>query len=293
MKFFPSFMIKKPAVAEMDVSGVVVGVGASVASFKVGDEVYGIIPFDLGYKTGTGTLSQYTVVPAELTAHKPKNISWQEAAAIPLASLTAYEALVDVGGLKSGGRVFVNGGSGGTGTSGVQIAKAFGASHIVASCSAKNAEFVKGLGADEVIDYQAVDVPKHLTEKYSENKFDIIFDTVGSTPLFRNSESYLKKEGWYVQVGAPMEGMLGSMKMGASVARNMFLPGFLGGVRRKYKLMMFTPTKERTEAVNKLAEEGKLRPPIDSVHAFHDVLQAYERIMTNRARGKVVVNVSE
>lgn len=292
MKYFPSFMVKKPCVAEMDVSGVVVGVGASVASFKVGDEVYGIIPGDLEFKTGNGALSQYTVLEEQHLVHKPSNISWQEAASVPLTSLTSYEALVEVGGLQSGQRVFVNGGSGGVGTTSVQIAKALGA-HVVASCSDKNIDFVKQQGADEVIDYKAADLPTQLKEKYGNNKFDIILDAIGSNPLFHNCESYLNEKGIYLQVGAPMGGLMDNMKMGASVASNMLLPGFLGGVRRRYKFFLMSASKSRLEAINKLVTEGKLRPPVDSVYSFGDVLKAYERIMSSRARGKVVVNVSE
>eukprot|EP00026_Physarum_polycephalum_P012153 Phypoly_transcript_12430.p1 GENE.Phypoly_transcript_12430~~Phypoly_transcript_12430.p1 ORF type:complete len:348 (+),score=54.56 Phypoly_transcript_12430:64-1107(+) len=292
MQHFPSIMVKKPCVAEMDVSGIVAGVGTGVSSFKIGDEVYGIIPGELQFKTSNGALSQYTVVEEHNLTHKPNNISWQEAAAIPLTALTAYEALVDFGEINTGPkRVFVNGGSGGVGTIGISMAKAFGA-HVVASCSDKNIEFVKQRGADEVIDYNAEDLPTQLKHKYNAEKFDIIFDTVGSKHLFHHCESYLQETGIFIQVGAPMGGFGDIMKMGASVATNALLPGFLGGVRRKYKFFMMKPTKQHLEAVNQFVTEGKLRPAIDSEYSFDDVLKAYERIMSNRARGKVVVNIS-
>jgi len=291
MKSFPSFAVKKPAIAEMDVSGIVVSQGEQVKSFKVGDEVFGIIPGDIEMKTGIGALAQYTVVEEIHLSHKPQNISWQEAAAIPLVSLTAYDGLAEIGGLKSGQRVFINGGSGGVGSVGIQIAKALGA-YVVTSCSDKNIEFVKGLGADEAVDYKSVDLPAYLKDKYSDDKFHVILDTIGSDPLYRQCEPYVDEHGIFVQVGAPASGLLEAAKTGLNVAANMFWPSFFGGTNRRYKFMLTNATRARMDALTKLATEGKLRPPIDSEYPFSDVLKAYEKIMSLRARGKVVVNVS-
>lgn len=297
MMYFPSIIknITKPASPEMDVAGVVVGKGGGVTSFKEGDEVYGIIREANYSKSGLGAMAQYTILEADHAVHKPPNISWQEAAAIPLASITAHQSLVEFGGLQSGNRVFINGGSGGVGTAGVQIAKAHGA-HVVASCSARNIDFVKQLGADEVIDYTAVDLPTHLVQNYSnEKKFDIVFDTIGSKPLFTHCEPYLTQKGKYVQVGAPMEGpgIGGILKMFGSIASNQYKPALFGGIRREFKFLMLVERKETMEALNALVKEGKLKPPIDSVFAFDDVHKAYEKILTSRARGKIVVNVSD
>lgn len=291
MNFFPSFMVKKPCIAEMDVAGIVAGVGASVASFKVGDEVYGIIPGEVNMKTGHGALAQYTVVEEQHLVPKPSNISWQEAAGVSLVALTSYDSLVVYGKLKSEQRIFINGGSGGVGTVGVQMAKAYGA-YVVASCSTDNVDFVKQQGADEVIDYKVSDLHTQLKEKFHDKPFDIIYDTIGSDELFHHCESYLKKDGPYVQVGAPIASFGGMVHVGLSMAKKQMLPGFLGGVSRSYKQLLMTTSKQYLEAINQLVQQDRLRPPVDSTYDFDNVHAAYARIMSHRAKGKIVVNIS-
>jgi len=291
MKYFPSLIVKKPATPEMDLSGVVVGAGKAVANFKEGDEVYGLIPGDITFKTGYGALAQYAPVSEKHLLKKNPNISWQEAAALPLTSLTAIHCL-ELAHFKEGNTVFVNGGSGGLGSVTVQIAKALGAHKVISSCSDRNVEFVKGIGADEVIPYNTEDVPKRLAQEYGTQKIDCIVDAFGDNNVYVNCESYLKKDGWFVNAGADFQGISGAIKMGFAIMRNSYLPVFLGGVDRKYTNMLMQPTQERVNKLGELVDSGKLKAVIDSTHSFENVKTAYERILTNRARGKVIVNVS-
>src|SRR6478609_4941697 len=160
-----------PVIWGCDLSGVVAEVGPSVTLFKPGDEVYG---FKDGYvaKTYRGTYAEYVVAPEKALAKKPKNLSHEEAAAVPLAALTAWQALLNQGRLKAGQRVLIHAGAGGVGVMAIQIAKAFGA-YVAATASTRNQELLRELGADQPIDYTKQDFVR------TDQKFDLVLDGVG------------------------------------------------------------------------------------------------------------------
>lgn len=171
----PILPLEFPVIPGCDMAGIVVAKGSKESKFKIGDEVYGNIQ-DFSLENNFkqfGTLSEYTIVEENLVAIKPKNISFSEAASLPLAVQTAIEGFKTAG-FKEGDSVFVVGGAGGVGTLVVQVAKLLGASRVVATTSTKKVEFVKSLDADDVVDY--------TTTRYEDvnEKFDLVYDTIGT-----------------------------------------------------------------------------------------------------------------
>ncbi|GAA5898782.1 hypothetical protein JCM8208_005394 [Rhodotorula glutinis] len=291
------YMQRVPCVPESDFSGVVAGGSLDGTDLKLGDEVFGIIPAQVSMKNGKGALAEYLVCEKSLVVKKPANVSFEEASTFPLTTFTAYWALVQVGKLEKGKgqRVFINGGSGGVGAYAVQLAKAYGA-FVVTTCSPPSRELVSSLGADDVLDYKESDLATQLSNKYSGEQFDIFFDTVGhDTSLYYKSPAYLKPSGIYVDVAGPhIDGSVGSLlRASVDFANRLLRPKMLGGVPRKYTFGMMTTDKKELEEMAALIGEGKLRPIVDSVFSFEDALKAYERQMSNRAKGKVVVRVSQ
>ncbi|GAA5942611.1 hypothetical protein JCM3775_003656 [Rhodotorula graminis] len=264
------YMAKAPAVPGLDLSG-----------------------WDI-CKTGKGALAEYVAVEKDTLAKKPANVSLEEATTFPLSVLTAYWALVTTAKLQKGQkkRIFINGGSGGVGSYAVQFAKAYGA-FVVTTCSPGTLELVSTLGADDILDYRASPLPGQLKAKYGNEPFDIVFDTVGSPEVWRKCPKYLKSDGIYVDVaGAHMDGGIGPLLSGMldMMGRNL-RPGFLGGVPRKYVFGLSTADRKSFAEVEELVRTGKIRPIVDSVFPFDEALKAYERQMSGRAQGKIVVRV--
>ncbi|GAA5942609.1 hypothetical protein JCM3775_003655 [Rhodotorula graminis] len=291
------YMQRVPCVPEGDFSGVVAGGSLDGTDLKLGDEVFGIVPAQITMKNGKGALAEYLVCDKDLVVKKPANVSFEEASTFPLTTFTAYWALVRTGKLEKGKaqRVFINGGSGGVGAYAVQLAKAYGA-FVATTCSPPSRELVSSLGADDVHDYKESDLATQLSSKYSGEPFDIFFDTVGhDTSLYYKSPTYLKPSGIYVDVAGPhIDGSIGSLlRASVDFANRLLRPKMLGGVPRKYTFGMMTTDRKELEEMAALIGEGKLRPIVDSVFAFEDALKAYERQMSNRAKGKVVVKVSQ
>eukprot|EP01111_Echinosteliopsis_oligospora_P007717 TRINITY_DN2298_c0_g1_i2.p1 TRINITY_DN2298_c0_g1~~TRINITY_DN2298_c0_g1_i2.p1 ORF type:complete len:503 (+),score=197.22 TRINITY_DN2298_c0_g1_i2:61-1569(+) len=262
--------------------------------FAKGDEVLGIIPAELQFKTGFGTLGKYAIVEHAHLVKKPSSVSWEQAACLPLAGMTAWDALVETGHIKEGDRVFINGGSGGVGVMAVQIAKAMvgEGGYVAASCSAANIELVRSLGAHDALDYKESDLSTQLATKYpvAEGKgFDIFFDTVGVQQLFDKCASYLNQNGTFVSISGDL-GTAGEIaKTGKDLFMNKFLPTVLGGVPRKFSFILMKTSKDKLLKLATLCDEGKLRPVVDSTHDFNNVLEAYSVMMSGRAKGKVIV----
>ncbi|OJT04705.1 Zinc-type alcohol dehydrogenase-like protein C16A3.02c [Trametes pubescens] len=289
MGFLPNFVLKRVNAAEYDLAGVIVDANGS--EFKEGDEVYGWIPFPLSISSGQGALTQYTRVPAINLVPRPSNITPTQAAGFALAGQTAYQALIELAKLEEGQSVFINGGSTAVGAFAIQIAKAKGA-HVTASASAKNEEYVRGLGADEFFDYTKAPLHEQLIAANVTPKYQVFYEAVGimDPALFIHSPAYLAPNGVFLSVGpSPSGAAYGTI---ASFAWNVLLrPSFLGGVKRKWKLVAVKPIPKDLKDFAKLVEEGKIRPLVDSVHAFEDTKAAYERLLSQRATGKVVVKV--
>ncbi|KAB5593703.1 hypothetical protein CTheo_2886 [Ceratobasidium theobromae] len=291
MSVLPSIIARRPHVAEHDFTGIVADAGTS--DYKVGDAVFGEIPVPLQQKTGQGALAQYISIPTTLIALRPPSLVATQAAGIALAGVTAYHALFISMGIESGQHILINGGSSSVGSCAIQIAKAHGCT-VTASCSTPNIDLVKGLGADEVIDYKVHPVHTYLTSNPPSPKFHGIFDCIGSTSqLFLRCPSYLAPSGKFVSVGPNFDKLSQLPSVLWSIIQTSALPRWLGGVPRHHEIVLSASNKKSAlDALAKLVNDGQLRPLVDSVHSFDEVLDAYEKIMSHRAKGKVVVTIN-
>ncbi|KDE08379.1 hypothetical protein MVLG_01417 [Microbotryum lychnidis-dioicae p1A1 Lamole] len=284
MGVFPiSALQKVPSIPEADLAGTIAGGNLEGSGFALGDAVFGQIPYGDIFKTGGGVLAEYAVIDHDLLVKKPDNISFEEAASFPLAGLTACYVLGRLGGLKKDQddgeqkRVFINGGSGGVGGYAVQIARLLGA-FVVTTCSDASLSYVESLKPNEVINYRQVDLAQEPTKRYSSQPFDLIFDTVG-IDLHKDSPKILKAGGpGYIDIAGPrMTGtVMSTIGSVSSILYRMAWPRILGGTPRKYRFAGLPAEK---------------MPMFDSVHSFYGALKAYEKQMSSRAKGKVVVKV--
>ncbi|MEP6821691.1 MAG: NAD(P)-dependent alcohol dehydrogenase [Chthoniobacterales bacterium] len=253
-----------------DVAGQVEALGKNVTQFKPGDEVFGLC---------SGAFAEYCLGRSKL-ALKPKNMSFEQAAAVPVAAVTALQALRDKGKIQPGQKVLINGASGGVGTFAVQIAKSFGA-NVTGVCSGRNAELVRSLGADRVIDYTKEDFSK------GEERYDLIIDNVGTQPLsgFRR---VLKANGRCVLIGGggPEEGKwIGPM---ARPIKALFLSPFIS---QEVGMMIASVGPEDLSFLGDLMRAGKVTPVIDKTYSLRELPAAIEYLEKGHARGKVVITV--
>lgn len=265
---FGGFPHPKHAVPGAAMSGRVVEVGANVAGFHVGDEVFG--------QAHNGAFAEFLVVPARLVAHKPRNLSFDEAAAVPWGT-TALQGLRDAGEVKPGERVLVNGASGGVGTWAVQLAKALGA-HVTAVCSTRNVELVRSLGADEVIDYMQRDFVE------SGARYDVLMDMVGNRSLF-DCKRVLKSGGRYVPCSAGGGDWLGPI---VRIIGGMLV--FLSGGKR-FRMFVQDINAADLVVMREFIEAGKMRPIVERTWAFPEVGAALRHVGTGRSRGLNVVRI--
>jgi len=205
--------------------------------------------------------------------------------------ITAYGSLVDLGKIEEGQSVFINGGTTGVGTLAIQIAKAKGCK-VTVSTSGKNVKKVKELGADEVIDYTQSPPHIYFVSNPPSAPFNLILDTIWDQPdLFLNSGKYLAPSGVFISVGAAIPSFSELPWLFWKNFQVVALPAFLGGVNRKFLHYGLGSTgwKNVLEALNVLLAEGKVKPVVDSVYSFDDALEAYDRVTSLRAVGKVIV----
>ncbi|MEG3936614.1 NAD(P)-dependent alcohol dehydrogenase [Microcoleus sp. S36b_A3] len=252
-----------PRIVGSDISGVVVEVGREVTKFQPGDEVYTFLNPING-----GACAEYAVVPESDAAFKPKNITHAEAAAVPIAGLTALQSLRDLGQIQAGNKVLINGASGGVGTFAVQVAKAMNA-EVTGVCSAKNRDFVKSLGADFVLDYAEVDFTQQ-TEKY-----DIILDAVG-TRTFAECENVLQSEGVYISTLPSLDNL-------APMLTSWFISG------KKAKFILANANPRDLGALRELIESDKVEPIVDRTYSLAEVAAAHTYSETGRAIGKIAI----
>ena len=269
----------KFATPGIDFAGILVK-PAPGSSFKAGQLVFGVSgtkPF------AGGALSEYNVVENDCFAAIPDGVDAVEAATVGVAGFTAYQSIVP--NVKKGDRIFINGGSGGTGVFGIQIAKAVGC-HVTTSCSTANVELCKSLGAEEVVDYKKGSVIEAL--KSSGVKFDHIVDNIGSDPqLYWRCHEFSKVDALYVMVGHSPSWS----GFGESLKRKV-IPGALGGGKRRFSGFWPKPNVEDLELIGKWMAEGKVRAVIDQKFPFEMAPKAFEKLKTGRARGKIVVDVA-
>jgi NADPH:quinone reductase-like Zn-dependent oxidoreductase len=255
----------------VDFSGTVEAVGAQVKSLKPGDQVFG---------AAAGAFAEYvTVRESRAVASKPTNISFEQAAAVPIAGLTALQALRDKAGVAAGQRVLINGASGGVGTFAVQIAKSMGA-YVTGVCSTRNVDLVRSLGADMVIDYSKADFTQ------STQKYDVVIDNVGNRSLL-DVRKAMTRNGVYVAVGGSSDGRwIGPLW--ASLKALMLQPF----VSQEVKMILAETSAADLSTLGDLMANGKLTPAIDRRYPLRQLPEAIAYLETGRARGKVVIDIA-
>ncbi|HLY91648.1 MAG TPA: NADP-dependent oxidoreductase [Candidatus Angelobacter sp.] len=274
-----------PVIWGCDLSGVVTEVGPAVTLFKPGDEVYG---FKDGYvaKTFRGTYAEYAVVPEKSLARKPKNLSHEEAAAIPLAALTAWQAMLKQGKLKPGQRVLIHAGAGGVGVMAIQIAKAFGA-FVAATASTQNQQLLRELGADQPVDYSREKI------ETIRPKFDLVLDGVGQS-VWGASFRALKFGGRLVTLAVPVpKRPAGKVKFFSTAIAGLAggtLRGLMGG--KLLKIIQAKPRGGDLEKIGTLIEAGKIRTVIEKVFPLEQIAEAHRLSEQGHVRGKLVIKIS-
>lgn len=273
-------MPELPAVLGADVAGVVVGVGNGVTQFSLGDEVYGMIG---GVRGLQGSLAEYVAIDAELLAHKPYNLSMREAAALPLAFLTAWKGLVDNANIQSKQSVLVQGGAGGVGSIVVQLARAFGAKVWATGCP-DDLGLISELGAIP-LDYTEISSDDIIAASPFGQGFDIIYDTVGGLVL-DTSIKLIRNYGHVVSCAAAGNHNLTTFSLRAAILSgvNVLLPMISGVGRNHYGKLLNVATS--------MVEEGKLRPIVDPrLFRLDQAIDAQHAVQDGSATVKVVVNI--
>jgi NADPH:quinone reductase-like Zn-dependent oxidoreductase len=254
-----------------DFAGRVEAIGTGVERFRVGDEVFG---------EADGAFAEYVSAPDDAVDPKPVNLTFEQAAAVPLAGCTALMGLRDVARVQPGQRVLINGASGGVGTFAVQIARSLGA-EVTGVCSARNADLVRSIGADHVIDYASEDFTRN------GQRYDVVFDLVGNRSL-TDVRRALTPEGTLVLSGGGVsEGgsFLGPL---ALFAKSMVLSRFV-----RHRLLQLTeqPSRENLASLRELVESGTVTPVIDRTFPLSDVPEAIRYLEVEHAQAKVVITV--
>lgn len=252
------FGLKFPIFLGGEIAGTIEKIGGDVGDFKVGDAVYGIVP--------TGGYAEYAIAKIGEVAPKPHSLDFENAAAIPLGALTAWQAIFDLANLDSGQRILITGASGGVGSLAVQLAKAKGA-YVIGTASGRNEEFVRRLGADQFVDYTKQNFEEVVKD------VDVVFDAVGGD-TFERAFQTLKKGGFLVTaVAFPSE----------EKAR-----GFGVKAARVY----CKPNAEELAAISTLVDEGKLKPHVETILPLAEVKKAHRLSESGRTRGKIVLRVA-
>ena len=265
-------LVELPAIIGVDISGVVEAVGRSVTNFQVGDEV------DYSPKLfgESGSYAEYHVADENIVAHKPVNISHLEAACFPLAAGTAWECLVTRGQLQVGESILIHAGAGGVGSFAIQLAKAIGA-YVFTTCSAKNHDLVRKLGADCIIDYQTEDYMAVIKRETHGRGVDLVLDTIGGTTI-QESLEIIRSYGRLVSIV------------------DLATPQSLLAAWSKNLTVHFVFTSQQSNKLNslrQLIERQQLLAIVDSVMPLHQVAKAHQRLENGSTRGKVVLQVFE
>lgn len=276
--------VKFPFILGNDFAGTVVQVGANVKQFKAGDEVYA--------KTDqNGAFAEYTVVHQSSLALKPQNISMELAASLPLVSLTAWQALVEIAKVQAGQKVLIHAGSGGVGSIAIQLAKHLGAT-VATTTSGKNAQWVKALGADIIIDYKTTDFEQELKD------YDVVLDTQGGK-ILEKSLNVLKRGGRIISISGPPDREFAEA-IHANWLLKCIIPLLSWSIRNKakkkgitYSFLFMQPNGLQLSEISKLVESGKINPIVDKTYAFTEIKDAFQYVNTGRAKGKVVLKIAD
>jgi NADPH:quinone reductase-like Zn-dependent oxidoreductase len=280
----PLWKLRFPVIWGCDFSGVVEEIGSAVTLLKPGDQVYGFKHGKVG-ETYRGTYAEYVVVPENTLALKPANLNHEQAAAVPLAAVTAWQALVGQGRIQPGQKALIHAGAGGVGIFAVQIAKAFGA-YVAATASTRNQEFLREIGADQPIDY----TKERIEDKLSG--YDLVLDAVGES-VWPASLKTLGRGGKLMTLTLPIPNPPASrMKFFSSVAAKVARSSLAALARGKRLLV--TQVKPRggdLEKLNAFIEAGKLRPVIEKTFPLESVADAHRESEGGHVRGKLVLQV--
>ncbi len=269
MRLMGSGLLKpKKNVAGVDLAGTVEAVGTNVTRLQPGDEVYG---------DGDGAFAEYVRASEGTLALKPANLTFEQAAAVPMAAVTALQGLRDRGEIQPGQKVLINGASGGVGTFAVQIAKSFGAD-VTGVCSTTNVELVRSIGADQVVDYTQEDFTRR------GQRYDLIFDAVANRSL-SDCRRALAPKGTLVLAGGSGGPWFGPMGL---VINALVVSPFVGQSLRSF---LAKPNTADLVVLKELIESGKVTPVIDRTYGLSEVPEAIRYVEEGHAKGKVVITV--
>ncbi|EJR96574.1 NADP-dependent oxidoreductase [Bacillus cereus] len=273
-----------PLILGNDFAGVITKVGSKVTRFKVGDEIYA-----RPRKNKIGTFAEYIAIHEDDIALKPKNLSFEEAASIPLVGLTSYQALHDIMQLQKGQKILIHAGSGGVGTFAIQLAKIMGAI-VTTTASEAGANLVTSLGADEIINYK--------TEKFEDilKNYDAVFDTIGGATL-EKSFNIIKRGGNIVSVSGMPNARFGK-EFGSGFFKTLLFSlasKKLTALEKKhnaqYSFLFMKPSGDQLRTIASYIEAGQIKPVIDRVFPFEDAQKAMEYSESGRAKGKIIVKI--
>jgi NADPH:quinone reductase-like Zn-dependent oxidoreductase len=265
------FLRPKNTILGADIAGRVETVGSKISQFKQGDEVFGCL-----YRYDGRTFAEYACAAEDEIALKPANLSFEQAAAVPLAALTALQGLRDKGKIQPGQKILIQGASGGVGMFAVQIAKSFGA-EVTAVCSTRNMEMVRSIGADHVIDYKKEDFTRN------DQRYDLILAANGYHPISGYLHS-LSPNGTYVVAGGSMFQLFQAMTRGR---RNKTTGG------QKVYVVSLVKSQKDLLFMKELLESGKVVPVIDGVYPLSEAADAFRYVENEHPRGKVVITMGE
>jgi alcohol dehydrogenase len=273
-----------PLILGNDLAGVVKAVGVDVADFQVGDEVYARPD-----QAHIGTFAEYISVDVQDVALKPNKLTMVEAASLPLVALTAWQALVEIGQLQPGQKVFIQAGSGGVGTVAIQLAKHLGA-EVATTTSARNEELVRRLGADVIIDYKTQDFESVLHD------YDLVLHSQDMKTL-EKSLRILKRGGKLISISGPPDPEF-AKAAGLSLPLRLVIKGLSLKVRQKakkqgvdYSFLLMRAEGSQLQEITKLIDAGVITPVIDTIYPFTETPQALEHVESGRSAGKVVVSI--
>jgi NADPH:quinone reductase-like Zn-dependent oxidoreductase len=252
-------------------AGRVEAVGRNVTQFQPGDEIFGDLT-----KSGFGSFAEYMCAREDALALKPANVTFEQAAAVPLAAVTALQGLRAKGQIQLGQQVLIYGAGGGVGTFAVQIAKAFGAL-VTAVCSTRNVDMVRSLGADHVIDYTQEDFTKN------GQRYDFIFAVNGYHSIFDYKRA-LSPKGVYVMIGGSMAAMVQAMLLGPVIS--------MTGRQKMGSMGVAKPNQKDLGFMKELLEAGKVKPVIDRWYPLGETAEALRYLEAGHAQGKVVITVA-
>ena len=266
------FLKPKHTILGSDIAGRVEAVGSSVTQFKPGDEVFGDIS-----ACGWGGFAEYACVRENALVLKPTNLSFEQAAAVPMAAVTALQGIRHAGQIRPGQKVLINGASGGVGTFAVQLVKSFGA-EVTAVCSTRNLETARSIGADHVIDY--------TKEDFATNgqQYDLILAANGDRSI-SDYKRALSPTGVYVQTGGSMGQMTQAMIQGPWIS--------MTGSKKMGNMGVAKPNQSDLVFIKELLESGKVKPVIDRCYPLSEVPEALRYLEEGHARGKVVITVAQ